>query len=184
LIAPIRDTLTPLFEFVTPIPYTMLQRMLDDSAPWGILGYEKALNLDAFSDGVIDVVLQHFPRKKSPMSIMPVFPLGGAFHDVADNATAFGGSRSAKWVFNITALAPTPELLDADRAWVREYWGALQPYARTDSYVNFIAEVDEDRVRSAYGHAKYDRLASIKADYDPGNIFHLNANIKPAGLPV
>jgi FAD/FMN-containing dehydrogenase len=177
--------LPPLFDFVTPIPYVMLQRMLDESAPWGILGYEKALNLDEFSDGVIDVVVEHFPRKKSPMSLMPVFPLGGVFHDVDDADSAFGGSRSTKWVFNITALAPTPELLDADREWVRAYWDALRPYASgSGSYINFLADADDDRVRTSYGTTKYERLSRIKAAYDPDNVFHLNANIKPAGLPV
>jgi FAD/FMN-containing dehydrogenase len=186
VMAPVREALPPLFELVTPIPYVMLQRMLDDSAPWGILGYEKALNLDEFTDAAIDVVVEHFPRKKSPMSIMPVFPMGGAFHDVADADTAFGGSRSTKWVFNIAAIAPTPDLLEADRAWVRAYWEALQPFASgSGSYVNFISDAaDDSRVRASYGAAKYDRLGRIKATYDPDNVFHLNANIKPAGISV
>ena len=164
----------PLFEFVTPIPYTMLQQMIDDSAPWGILAYEKACYLDELTDGAIAVIAEHFPRKSSPMSIMPVFPMGGAYHDPADDDTAFGGSRASKWLVNISAIAPDPELLAADRAWVRTFWDALQPYASgSGSYVNFLNDPgDESRVRASYGAAKYDRLARIKAQYDPDNIFH------------
>jgi len=163
------------------MPYTELQKMLDESSPWGILGYEKALYLDELTDDVIQVVTQQVPRKQSPMSFIPIFDLGGAYGQVADDATAWGGSRGARYVFNIAALAPTPELLDADRVWVRNMWDALTPYSSNiGGYVNFMNEYQEDRVRAAYGAAKYDRLAGIKAQYDPDNVFRLNANIRPA----
>jgi FAD/FMN-containing dehydrogenase len=180
-VEPIRDGLAPLFELVTPIPYAMLQQMLDDSAPWGIRAYEKACYLDDLTDGAINVIAEHLPRKKSPMSIMPVFPMAGAYHDVEDNDTAFGGSRAHKWLVNIAATSPDPEVLAADRTWVRTFWEALQPYASgTGGYVNFQNDADDNRVRASYGAAKYDRLARIKAQYDPDNVFHKNANIKPA----
>jgi FAD/FMN-containing dehydrogenase len=181
LIQPIRDGIAPQFELVTPVPYTALQQMLDDSAPWGILAYEKALYLDALSDDAIAVIAEYMPQKSSPMTLAPVFPLGGAYAKVADGDTAFGGRRSAKFVFNISAAAPEQALLDADRKWVRAFYDALLPYAGSDAtYVNFLSEPDDHRVRSSYGPEKYERLARIKAQYDPHNVFHLNANIKPA----
>ncbi|HEY2221646.1 FAD-binding oxidoreductase [Actinomycetospora sp.] len=181
-VAPIRAVLPPAVDFITPMPYTALQQMLDESTPWGIFGYEKALYLDEFTDAAIDVVVEQFPRKTSPMSFTPIFPVGGAFGDVADQATAFGGSRSTRWVFNIAAVAPDAEALAADREWVRSFWEALRPYAGSaGSYVNFMVDFEEDRVRAAYGPAKYDRLAAIKAKYDPANVFHLNPNIRPSG---
>src|SRR6202011_3387422 len=78
-VKPIRETMNPLFELVTPLPYTNLQRMLDESAPWGIPAYEKALYLDELSDDVIAVFTEYLPQKKSPLSIVPVFVLGGAY---------------------------------------------------------------------------------------------------------
>jgi hypothetical protein len=130
---------------------------------------------------VISVFTEFMPRAVSPLSFVPVFDLSGAYAKVADDATGFGGSRSAAFVFNIAAGCPTPEMYAADRAWVRSFWDALRPYATgSGSYVNFMAEIEEDRVRAAYGPAKYDRLARVKAEYDPQNLFRLNANIKPA----
>ena len=180
-VAPVREAVNPAFEMVTPIPYVGLQQLIDASAPWGILGYEKAIYLDELTDEAAAVVAEHFARKTSPMSIMPVFMLGGAYARVADDATAFGGSRSAKWLFNIAALAPEPDLLAVDRTWVREFFDALTPFSsNSGGYVNFIADVgDDDRVRTAYGPEKYDRLSSIKSTFDPDNVFHMNANIKP-----
>jgi len=181
LVAPLREGLPPLFELVTPIPYVELQKMLDDAAPWGVRNYTKALMLDDLSDDAIAVVAERLPAKSSPLSILPIFALGGAYADVGEDETAFGSSRSARWAFNMDAVAPDRETLAADRAWVRSLWDALRPYARNaGSYVNFMAEYEEDRVQASYGPAKYQRLAEIKGVYDPGNIFHLNANIKPA----
>jgi hypothetical protein len=180
-VAPIRDALAPLFEFVTPIPYTGLQQMLDGAAPWGILGYEKTLDLADLTDEAIAVIVEQAPRKRSPLSFMPIFRLDGAYSAVGENETAFGGSRTPHYVFNVTGLADTPEGLAADRVWTRSIWEALRPLSSNQGgYINFMAEQDENRVRAAYGPGKYDRLAAIKRQYDPGNTFHLNANIRPA----
>jgi hypothetical protein len=129
LIEPIRSAVPPLFELVTPIPYTMLQQMFDASAPWGILAYEKAVYLDELTDAAIDVIVEHQAKKQSPLSFLPVFPFGGAYSRTQGDSTAFGGSRDIKYVVNISAAAPTPELFDADRAWVRAFWSDLVPHA-------------------------------------------------------
>ncbi|MGH9008304.1 MAG: BBE domain-containing protein, partial [Acidimicrobiia bacterium] len=116
----------------------------------------------------------------SPMSFMPMLPLVGAYLEVGDDDSAFGGRRTPCWAVNIAAIAQSADVLATDRAWVRSFWEALRPHAQSSgSYVNFMSEDDHDRVRAAYGR-KYDRLAQIKAAYDPDNVFHLNANIKPA----
>jgi FAD/FMN-containing dehydrogenase len=180
-VAALRETAPPLFAFDSPIPHVQLQQMFDESVPWGIRAYEKALYLDELSDAAIDVIVEHVPHKHSPMTLVPIFVLGGEFARHADDETAFGGSRRTVIVFNAAAIAPTAELLDAERGWTRSLWSDLVPHsAGVGSYVNFMAEFEEGRIRNAYGDAKYDRLARIKAVYDPENVFHLNANIRPA----
>ncbi len=178
----IRSALPPLFEYISPIPYTGLQQIIDESAPWGILAYEKALSLDALTPEVISVITAQMGRKQSPMSLLLAFPMGGAFCQVPDEATAFGGSRAPGVMINAAAVAPEPGLLAADRAWARQLWQDLLPYSQgPGSYVNFMTEYEADRVKASYGPAKYQRLAQVKAAYDPGNVFHRNPNITPAG---
>ncbi len=179
VVAPIRAALPPLFELITPIPYVSLQRTLDETAPWGLLGYQESIYLDELTDDVISVLVDKVPAKRSPMSFCVVFRLDGAYSEVGEDETAFGGRRSPRYIVNIAGIAATPEILRAERAWVRSVWSALRPFAKDSSgCVNSMTDNDDDRVRAAYG-PKYQRLARIKAKYDPDNVFHLNANIKP-----
>jgi hypothetical protein len=176
----VREALPPLWEFATPMPYVALQQMLDEPNAWGFHNYDKGAYIDDITDEVIDVVADHLPRKSSPLSVLLFYRLDGAYSAVGDDETAFSGGRSPRYAVFIIAVCPTPELLDADRAWVRSTWEALLPHATENGvYVNALTTSDEDRVRAAYGPAKYNRLAGIKAKYDPTNLFHHNANIKP-----
>jgi FAD/FMN-containing dehydrogenase len=179
LLTPLRAA-GPLFEAVAPMRYTALQQMLDARVPWGIRAHASNLFLDEATDGAVEVFAGGVCRRASPVSQAVLFALGGRYGDVADGDTAFGGPRSARFVAVLEALAPDAETLAADRGWVRGTAAALRPFA-TDGggYVNVLAEIDEERVRASYG-VKYDRLARIKAAYDPGNVFRSNANIKPA----
>jgi FAD/FMN-containing dehydrogenase len=180
-VAPIQSSLKNLFELVTPIPFVALQQMFNESATWGSLGYEKALYLDELSDAAIAVIGEHVPKKTSPLSFCPTFMLSGAYLSRGDNDTAFGGRRSPGYVFNIEAATSERAVYEADRTWVRDFWSAMRPHATgSGGYVNFMVEADEDRVRASYGEEKYQRLARVKAIYDPANVFHFNANVKPA----
>ncbi|MFC5995666.1 FAD-binding oxidoreductase [Pseudonocardia hispaniensis] len=177
----IRAELPPLFDVVEPMPYVALQQLFDEANAWGLHAYEKAAYLTDLTDGAIDVLTEHAPGKSSPLSLMLFYRLDQTYCEVGEADTAFGGGRSPRYAAFLIALCPTPDLLVADRAWVRSVWDALRPHMiDVGSYVNSIHEPDEHRIRASYGPAKYDRLASIKADYDPGNVFHRNANIKPA----
>ena len=177
----IREAVPPLFELATPMPYVELQQLFDEASAWGLFGYEKSCYVEGLSDDAIAVITDQLPRKSSPQSVLLFYRLDGAYSQVGDDDTAFGGGRSPRYAIIISGLASTPELLAADRAWVRSFWDALRPYAiGIGSYINGMTEFEDDRVRASYGAAKYQRLARIKAEYDPDNVFHRNANIKPS----
>ena len=145
-------------------------------------GRVKALYLDRLSPDVISVITAQQPRKQSPMSLLIAFPMSGAFCEVPDDATAFGGSRAPGIAITVAAVASEPGLLAADRDWARHFWQDLLPHAPgPGSYVNFMTDYEADRVRASYGPARYQRLAQVKAAYDPSNVFHRNPNINPAG---
>ena len=108
------------------------------------------------------------------------YHLAEAFCEADPDATAFGGSRVPQYTTFIVAVTPNGEALPGERAWARGLANALRPFALdAGTYVNGMTDQDDHRVRAAYG-AKYARLARIKAEYDPGNVFHRNTNIKPA----
>jgi FAD/FMN-containing dehydrogenase len=180
-VAPAREACPPLFEFVTPLPYTALQQTFDAELHPGIRMYDKALYLAELTDDAITVMTERASGKASPHTFMPIFALHGAVSETADDATAYGGLRTPHFVFDVSAASDDPEVFAADREWARSVWDAMRPLAgNAGSYVNFISELDDDdRVRASYGPAKYARLAQVKGEYDPGNVFHRNANIKP-----
>jgi FAD/FMN-containing dehydrogenase len=178
----IRSELPPLFEMVTPVPYAELQQMFDEANRFGLLAYDKALYLEDLTDDVVSVISEQVPRKTSSMSPFFLYRLDGAYCDVGDEDTAFGGLRSPRYVAFMIGLADSPETFEADKAWVRSFWDALVPHASgIGSYVNGEFDFPESRLRATFGPDKYQRLATIKAEYDPDNVFHRNANIPPAG---
>lgn len=177
----IRATVPPLFEMVAPMPYTAVQQLLDEANAWGNFNYEKSTYLPDLTDEAIETITHHVPQKNSPMSVILIYRLDGAYSEVGENDTAFGGERTPRYSVFIVAVAPEQDMLSADRAWAREFWDALQPAAAgAGTYVNSMAEYDDARLRASYGSEKLARLASIKAQYDPGNVFHRNVNIKPS----
>jgi FAD/FMN-containing dehydrogenase len=174
-----------LFEFASPMPYLALQTLLDEANAWGQHYHEKGDYLTELTDEVIDVITEQVPRKSSPQSVVLMYRLDGAYSAVGDDDTAFSGGRSPRYGFFIVAISATPDLLPADREWARSLYKELMKVDNSDgTYVNALSEdITEDRVRDAYGAAKYERLAQIKAIYDPTNVFRRNANIKAAGQP-
>ncbi len=175
----LRRTVPPLFDVATPMPYVALQQLLDEGNAWGFFAYDKGGYFAEVSDDVIEVLTTVGPRKGSPLSLASIYPLDGAYSEVDDETTAFSGGRSPRCFMTMIAMTPTPELLPAERAWVRELFDALQPHMLSDgTYVNVQPDNDEVHLKSSYG-SKYPRLQEIKGRYDPDNLFHGNANIRP-----
>ena len=177
----------PQFEFVDTMPYVALQRILDEEDDeWGSLrSYADSVYVEDLSRDAIEVITQHLPRRGSPFSSLLLYRLDGAYSEVAEDDTAFGGGRSPRYAVYIVAVCASRKLLAADRLWVQSFRDALRPYAiGPGGYVNIMSECDVDRVRASYGPAKYKRLARIKSEYDAGNLFHGDADLQPRPGPV
>jgi FAD/FMN-containing dehydrogenase len=173
-----------LFEFVTPMPYVELQKMLDEANAWGFHCYDKGCYVETISDSVIDAITEEFPKKISPLSLVLFYRLDGAFSFVEEDATAFSGGRSPRFAVFMIGVCPAPEMLPAEREWVRSMAAALKPLSVDGRvYVNGTTDFDaHSPVQAAYGPEKYARLVDIKTKYDPHNVFRHNANIEPSPL--
>ncbi len=177
VIKPLRDYGPPLVDRLAVMPYTVLQSMMDISAPFGSLNYWKADFVDRLSDHTIDLLIEQANAMRSPLSQIHIHQLGGAMGRVAPEATAFY-RRDAGFVYNLIALWKDPGENEAHTQWARRAFEALRPVSLGGAYVNFLGDDGQDRIRDAYG-LNYARLAELKARYDPANLFRLNQNIKP-----
>jgi FAD/FMN-containing dehydrogenase len=174
---PMKEYGAPLLDLCVPKPFVTHQSMFDPSFQHGWWYYFRSADLQTLTDDVIDIVARNALAMTSTMTAFPIFQLGGAVSRVAEDATAFNG-RSHGHTININSTTEFEEGFEEGREWSRGFWEELKPYHQ-GFYVNFMMEEGEERVRQAYGAAKFDRLATLKAKYDPENVFSLNQNIKP-----
>jgi FAD/FMN-containing dehydrogenase len=174
-----RDVAPPVAEMIAPMPYPAVNAMFDGLVPRGLQNYWKAVFVTDLTDEAIAAHLDHGPRVPALNTAVHLYPINGACHDVAADATAFG-HRDATYACVIAGTWPDPADNEANIGWVRDYYAALAPHSAPGGYVNFASADDQQYVRDNYG-AGYDRLAQVKRRYDPANLFHLNQNITPAG---
>lgn len=182
IMEPMRSAGPLVAAHVGAMPYPMMQSMFDGLLPRGLQHYWKADFVRDVPDEVIPIHVEHGSRVPCVHSAMHLYPIDGAVHDVPTDATAFA-HRDASFVVNIAGIWPDPADAEANTAWVRDYYAAVHPHSGFEGgYTNFMAADDERRVRENYG-ASYDRLAQVKARWDPDNVFHLNQNVTPAATP-
>ncbi|MGH2721849.1 MAG: FAD-binding oxidoreductase, partial [Actinomycetota bacterium] len=177
-LAPLRGIRRPLLDGVDLRPYTALQSMVDALAPRGWHYSVKAADLTPLADPVADVIVEHAWRSTSPRSYTSIYHLGGAIAAAGENATAYSHRDAAHSAVIVGAWLPHEALAARETAWVRGFFGALQPYEAGAS-INFLDRDDQERVPSAYGGDTYRRLQALKGRYDPGNVFRLDQNIAP-----
>jgi FAD/FMN-containing dehydrogenase len=178
-IRPLREVAAPLVDTVQPMRYLDLQSMLDEAFPHGLQVYWRSHFLTDLPAAAIDALCERFDRVPSPLNVLIVEQLGGAVGRVDRDAIAFD-HRDARYNLAIIARWTDQAQADENVAWARDVWEATRPFA-SGVYVNYLGVGDDaDRVRDVYGAAKYERLAVVKATYDPTNLFRLNHNIAPA----
>jgi FAD/FMN-containing dehydrogenase len=175
VLAELRDWGPVVGAHVAPMAYPAINSLFDDLLPAGLQQYWKASFACDIPDGAIAAHVTHGAEVPCVESGAFVFPIDGACHRVASDATAFA-FRDARWSVVVAGAWPDPGDNAHNMAWVRRYHEALQPFSEPAGYVNFMSADDLHRVRASYG-ANYDRLTAIKRRYDPGNLFRLNQNV-------
>jgi FAD/FMN-containing dehydrogenase len=169
--------MSPEVDLVGPMPYADFQCMLDE--PPGNHNYWSAEYLDALPDEAIDVFVKYGFERQSPLSQQILLPWGGAVARVDEAATPMT-NREVAWITHPYAVWERGGDSDRNIEWARSFRRDIAHYANGGVYLNFIGDEGEDRVRAAFGEAKYRRLAAIKGEWDPENVFKGNQNIKPA----
>ncbi len=177
-LAPLRR-LGPAVDLFGPMPYPALQSMLDGSAPPGLRNYFRGGYTHDLDDEVIAVVLDYGARLPSPMSQIHFHQMGGAVGRITPDATAFS-ARAVGYTYNLISTWTDPAEDSHHIAANRDLAAALAPLSAGGSYVNFLTDTGDDPVRTAYGDATYRRLARLKREYDPFNLFRRNQNVRPA----
>ncbi|OHB64367.1 MAG: oxidoreductase [Planctomycetes bacterium RBG_13_62_9] len=175
----VRESHPPLFEQIGPMPITALLGIFDALLPPGLQWYWKGDFFNELSDGAIKQHVKFGSQLPTALSTMHLYPVDSQANRVGPQETAFN-YRDAKWSMVIAGIDPDPANNEEMTEWAKEYWSALHPYSAGGAYVNFMMEEGVDRVRATY-RGNYERLAAIKAQYDPGNLFRVNQNIRPQG---
>jgi len=180
VLRPLRQFGPPAADQIATIPYVQLQGLLEAGFPPGLQNYWKSSFLRDLADEAIAVAIEAFRHVPSPSSAIAFEQLGGAMSRVGENDSAFG-HRSAPFNFLVVSSWPDPADNSKHIGWTRSLAEAMQPFSAGGVYVNYLGhEADEgrDRIRAAYGAAKYERLLALKKKYDPGNLFRINQNIR------
>jgi FAD binding domain/Berberine and berberine like len=177
ILAPLRAFGSPPVDIVQPMPYVVLQSLLDAGNPPGRRNYWRSENVSELSDQAIATLIDRAAIATSPFTNLIVVPSGGAIAKVPEDGTPIGG-RSAPWQYHCYGSWEGGD--DAPHiGWVRETEQALRPWTAGRISINFVSDASNDRVRAAFGEEKYRRLVALKNKYDPTNLFRMNQNVPP-----
>jgi FAD/FMN-containing dehydrogenase len=152
--------------------------MFDGLYPPGFQWYWRADFVKELPDAAIDRHIEYGTNLPSNFSTMHLYPINGAAGRLGADETAWA-YRDATWGEVMVGVDPDPANDAKITAWTKAYWDALHPYSMGGAYVNMMMDDEgQERIRASYRH-NYERLAKIKAKYDPDNVFHVNQNIRP-----
>jgi len=171
-----REVAEPIADLLGPMPYSVIQSLIDPLWPKGIRAYFKATNVSRLDDTLIESLAELHAAVPSPGAEIHVHQMGGAIARVPEGATAFA-ERSMPYVINAVTGWADAGGDDAHTAWARSVVAAAADASTGRAYVNFLG--DPGAARSAYGPETYSRLVALKNEYDPTNVFRLNQNIAP-----
>jgi FAD/FMN-containing dehydrogenase len=177
-LAPFKAWGSPLMVDVGPMPYPVMNTLLDAGFPAGSLNYWLSSFTRGLPDQLIDVAIEQFATVPSAMTGILLERFHGAVTRVGVTETAVP-HRDEGWNLLIPSVWTDTADSEANIAWSRETFAGMQPHFGTGRWLNYLGDDQaEDAIRAAYG-PNYDRLREIKRRYDPDNVFHLNHNIAP-----
>jgi FAD/FMN-containing dehydrogenase len=180
VLEPVTTFGSPLLVGVQPMPFSALQSAFDGLYPPGLQWYWRADFFNEISDAAIAVHRKYGDMLPTGHSTMHMYPIDGAASRVPADATAFA-YRDGGWAGVIVGVDPDPANAGRITQWAKDYWEELHPTSAGGAYINFMGDEGQDRIKAAY-RGNYDRLAQVKQRYDPDNFFHVNQNIRPAGV--
>ncbi|HZQ76703.1 MAG TPA: FAD-binding oxidoreductase [Acidimicrobiia bacterium] len=180
LVKPFRE-FSPDVDMVQPMPYTVVQSLIDEATPHGLHNYWKAENLPSLSDEAIDAIIDTAAGMTSPLSMVILEPKGRAISRVGDADSALGGRDAAHTLYCFSMWADPAES-DTHVAWTRSLMQTLAPFTMPGVSLNFTSDQQEAKAKESFGsEEKNRRLTALKDRYDPTNFFRLNQNIRPSG---
>lgn len=179
---PFLDVAPVAGSMVRPMPYPELNTAFDELQPRGLQSYWKANFLSELSDGAINAYLDFGRMVPSVHTSVHIYPINGAVQRVGEEEMAFP-YRHANFSPVIACMWRDPADNESNIKWVRDFWTALRPFSEPGGYINFMDADDLGRITDNYS-ANYARLVELKAKYDPGNLFHINQNIRPVAGPT
>jgi FAD/FMN-containing dehydrogenase len=177
-LAPFKTWGSPLLVEVGPMPYPVMNTILDAGFPAGSLNYWLSSFTRGLPDELIDIAAERFATAPSPMTAILLEHFHGAVTRVGVTETAVP-HRDQGWNLLIPSVWTDANDTEANVAWGRETFAAMRPHFGSGRWLNYLGDDQaEDAIRAAYG-PNYDRLVEVKRRYDPDNVFHLNHNIAP-----
>jgi FAD/FMN-containing dehydrogenase len=175
VLAPFRAIAKPLADMVKPIRYP--EMFPPEGGDYHPTAAARSLYVDKIDFRDAKNIVEFLNASDAPVRVAQLRPLGGAIGRVPRDATAYA-HRDAPIMVNVAAFYNGPEDRIKKESWVRDFAAALDQ-GNSGVYVNFLADEGEGRVRDAYPGGTWERLAAVKARYDPDNLFRLNQNVPP-----
>jgi len=175
--APFRSLAMPIADMVRPMPYPEIYP--PEQPGFHPIATSHTMFVDEIDRSGIETMLERLETSTAMMRAVQIRVLGGAMARIPDDATAFA-HRDRRFMVNVAALYERPEEHDVYAPWVADLAAQLQR-GPVGAYVGFLGDEGEARVYDAYPKPTWDRLAEVKARYDPANLFRLNQNVQPAG---
>ena len=169
---------SPLMVEVGPMPYPVMNTLLDGNYPKGLLNYWLSSFTNGLPDGLIDVALERFASIPSTLSAILFEHFHGAVTRISETETAVP-HRKEGWNLLLPSVWADHADTEANIAWTRDTFAAMKPYFAAGRWLNYLGDDQaEEAILNAYG-PNWDRLREVKRKYDPDNVFHLNHNIAP-----